>query len=262
MKNLINKTIAIFGIGLSLLTFLIVFFIMIEGWRLRTPLKEGVSNLAGVAQQVLQRIKGGTVRLRAPVDQALGALDRLDSTVRERGGRNEAKEPPMSQILVTLIDRFSHEIEAADQIASSVGEDAVVLNKSLETINRFSRVEAPTLTEELTSLSDRLRELEARLQEFREPVDGLKAGVVQTGIKDVLARTQTFRKVLGRMQKALEKTQDLLAVKRKALIKMEENLLFKIDLGTIALSLLCPLLMAGQVSLLFASWRMFRRLAY
>jgi hypothetical protein len=43
------------------------------------------------------------------------------------------------------------------------------------------------------------------------------------------------------------------------LIELEGNLLYLIDLGIFGLSLLCPLLLAGQVSLIRASWRMFRR---
>lgn len=261
MKNLIKKPIAVCGIGLSLLAFLIVFIILIKGWSFRAPLKEGVSGIVEVAQQALRRIEGGTARLQAPVDRALVVLDQVDAAVREGGERVEDRNPPMSQILETLKDRFPQEIEAAVQIASSVGEAVVILNKSLETINRFSRVEVPTLKEELTGLSDGIRETEARLQEFRESIGGIKAGVVQTGVESVLAHTKTFRKPLVRIQQTLEKTKNLLAAKRKAMIEMEMNLLFIIDLGILGLSLLCPLLMAGQICLMLASWRMFRRTA-
>jgi hypothetical protein len=51
MKKAIKKAAALIGMGLSLLALLIVVFILVKGWGLRTPLKEGVSTLAGVAEQ-------------------------------------------------------------------------------------------------------------------------------------------------------------------------------------------------------------------
>ena len=43
MKKAIKKAAALIGIGLSLLALLSVLFILVKGWGLRTPLKEGVS---------------------------------------------------------------------------------------------------------------------------------------------------------------------------------------------------------------------------
>ena len=67
-EKVIRKATALIGIGLSLLALLSVLFILVKGWGLRTPLKEGVSTMAGVAEQALQRIEGGAARLRAPVE--------------------------------------------------------------------------------------------------------------------------------------------------------------------------------------------------
>jgi hypothetical protein len=255
----IKRMAALTGMALSLLAFLIVLLVLVKGWGLRTPLKEGVALLSGVAEQALQRLEGGTVRLRAPLDRALVLLDQLDAAAREWGDRLEAERPQSAQLLVILNDRFSREIEAAVQIGSAIGEAAVVFNKSLETINRFSRMEVPTLTDELAKSFDRFREVESRLQEFRDSVEGLKAGVVQTGVEAITTRTQRFREPLLRIQKALKNTENLLASKRNGLIELEGNLLYLIDLGIFGLCLLCPLLLAGQVSLIRASWRMFRR---
>jgi hypothetical protein len=59
MKKAIRKVAALVGIGLSLLALLGVLFILVKGWGFRTPLKEGVSIIAGVAEQALQRLEGG-----------------------------------------------------------------------------------------------------------------------------------------------------------------------------------------------------------
>ena len=72
-------------------------------------------------------------------------------------------------------------------------------------------------------------------------------------------RIQWFRAPLTRIQKTLENTENQLAARRQALIELERNLLFKIDLGILALSLLCPILMAGQASLLYLFWGRFQR---
>jgi len=259
MKKAIKKAAALIGIGLSLLALLSVLFILVKGWGLRTPLKEGVSTIAGVAQQALQRIEGGAARLRAPVGKALVVLDQVEAAARDRGERVEADGPLSGQILVTLHDRFSQEMEAADQIASVVGEAAKVFNKSLETVSRFSGLEVPALTDELAKVSDRFQEMKNRLQEFRNRGEGLKAGVVQAEVEAFSKGIQWFRAPLTRIQKTLENVENQLADKRKALIELEGNLLFKIDLGILALSLLCPILMAGQASLIYLFWGLFRR---
>ena len=102
MKKAIKKVAALIGIGLSLLALLSVLFILVKGWGLRTPLKEGVSTIAGVAQQALQRLEGGAARLRAPVGKALVVLDQVEAGAREWGRRVEAEGPLSAQILVTL----------------------------------------------------------------------------------------------------------------------------------------------------------------
>jgi hypothetical protein len=259
MKKAIKKMTALIGVGLSLLALLSVLFILVKGWGLRTPLKEGVSTIAGVAEQALQRIEGGATRLRAPVGKALVVLDQMEAATRDWGRRVEAEGPLAVQILVTLHDRFFQELEAADQIASAVGEAARVFNKSLETVNLFSGREVPALTDEFVKASDRFQEMKNRLQEFRDTVEGLKAGIVQAEVGAVSNRLQWFRAPLTRIQKTVENTENQLAAKRKALMELEGDLLFKIDLGILALSLLCPILMAGQVSLLYLFWKLFRR---
>jgi hypothetical protein len=259
MKKVIRKVTALIGIGLCLLVLLGVLFILVKGWSLRIPLKDGVSTLAGVAEQALQRLEGGVARLRAPVGKALVVLDQVEAAAREWGRRVEAEGPPSVQILVTLHDRFSQEMEAADQIASVVGEAAQVFNKSLETISRFSGLKAPPLTDEWAKVADRFQEMKNRLLEFRDSVEGLKAGVVQDEVEAFSKRIQWFRAPLTRIHKTLENTENQLAAKRQALIELEVNLLFKIDLGILALSLLCPILMAGQASLIYFFWGLFRR---
>jgi archaellum component FlaC len=259
MKKAIKKVAALIGIILSLSALLIVLFILVKGWSLRTPLKEGVSTLAGVAEQALQRIEGGVARLRTPVGKALVFLDQVEAVTGEWGRRAEAEGPQSVQILVTLHDHFSQEMETADQIASGVSEAAQVFNKSLETISRFSGLKVPALTDELAKVSDRFQEIKKRLQEFRDAVEGLKAGVVQAEVEAISHRIQWIRAPLTRIHKALENTENQLAARRQALIELEGDLLFKIDLGILALSLLCPILMAGQVSLIFYFWGIFRR---
>ena len=259
MKKAIRKAAALIGIGLSLLTLLIVLFILVKGWGLRTPLKEGVSALAGAAEQALQRLEEGAARLRAPVGKALVVLDQVEVSAREWRGRVEAEGPLSGRILVTLHDRFSQEMEAADQIASVVGEAAQVFNKSLGAVSRFSGLEVPTLTDEWAKVSDRFQEMKNRLQGFRDTVEGLKTGVVQAEVEAFSNRIQWFRAPLTRIQKTLENTENQLTARRKVLMELEMDLLFKIDLGIIALSLLCPTLMAGQASLVYLFWGLFRR---
>jgi len=115
------------------------------------------------------------------------------------------------------------------------------------------------LTDEWAKVSDRFQEMKIRLQEFRGTVEGLKAGVVQAEVEAFSNRIQWFRAPLTRIQKALENTEHQLAARRQALMELEGNLLFKIDLGILALSLLCPILMAGQASLIYLFWKLFRR---
>ena len=259
MKIAIKKVAAVIGIGLSLLALLCVLFILVKGWGLRTPLKEGVSTIAGVAEQALQRLEGGAARLRAPVGKALSVLDQVEAAAREWGQRVEAEEPLSGQILVTLHDRFSQELETADQIASVVAEAAQMFNKSLESVGRFSGSEVPALTDELAKISDRFQEMKNRRQELRDTVEGLKAGIVQAEVEAFSNHIQWFRVPLTRIRKTLENTENQLAAKRQALMELEGNLLFKIDLGILALSLLCPILMAGQASLMYLFGGLFRR---
>jgi hypothetical protein len=259
MKQAFKKIAALTGIGLSLLAFLVVLIILIKGWELSTPLKEGVSSLSLVAQQALQRLEGGLVRLRTPVGRALSALDQLDAAVREGRGRSETDWTQFNQGLATLHERFAREIEAGFEIASVVGEAASVFNRSLGTISQFSRGGVPPLQDELARIADQFQEMRNRLQESHEAVDGLKTEAIRAGEETVLHRIREFRAPLTWVQKTLEGTENFLGAKRRALMDLEANLLFDIDLGILGLTLLCPLLMVGQVSLIWALGLVFRR---
>ncbi len=259
MNKAIRKVAALIGIGFSLLALLSVLFILVKGWGLRTPLKEGVSTIAGVAGQALQRLEGGAAHLRVPEGKALVVLDQAEAAAREWGGRVEAEGPQSGQILVTLHDRFSQEMAAADQIASVVGEAAQVFNKSLGAVSRFSELAVPTLTDEWIRVSDRFQEMNNRLQEFRDTTEGWKAGVVQAELEAFSNWFQWFRAPLTRIRKTIENTEHQLAPRQKALMELEADLLFKIDWGILALSLLCPILMVGQASLIYLFWGLFRR---
>jgi uncharacterized protein YukE len=115
------------------------------------------------------------------------------------------------------------------------------------------------LTDEWAKVSERFQEMKNRLQKFRGTVQEMKAGVVQAQVEAFSNRIKWFRAPLTRIQKTLENTENQLAARRQALMELEGNLLFKIDFGILALSLLCPILMAGQASLLYLLWGWFRR---
>jgi len=259
MKKAMMKIAALIGMGLSLLALLIVLFVLVKGWSLQTPLKDSVSTLSDVAQKALLRLEGGADRLRTPVDNALVILDQVDATAREWGEMPEKGRPLSAQLLETAGDRFSREIETVVHLTSTIGQAVVVFNQTLETFNRFSSVKVPTLSDELTKISEQILEMKNRLQEFRDTVDGLKVGAVPSGVEGVLSRTQWFRAPLTRIRRNLEGLANLLADKRNKLMELEGNLLFYIDLGVLALSILGPVLIAGQAALGWASWRLFRR---
>jgi hypothetical protein len=154
---------------------------------------------------------------------------------------------------------LAQETELGFQIASAFGEAASVFNRSMETINRFSGWEVPPLKDELAKLADQFQELRNRLEAFRDAVDGWKAGAIQTGVEAVLSRSREVRAPLIRVGKILEGTENSLAAKRRALMNLEATLLLDVDLGILGLTLLCPLLMAGQISLIWALGRLFRQ---
>ncbi len=62
-----------------------------------------------------------------------------------------------------------------------------------------------------------------RLQEFRDSVEVLKAGVVQAEVEAFSNRIQWFRTPLTGSGRTLENTENQLAAKRQALMELEGN---------------------------------------
>ena len=258
MKQVLKKLVAMILAVLSLLIFLIVLFVLFKVWGLHTSLKEGVAALSGGTQQAIERFEESTDRMQTSVNQALNTLGQMEDAIRERKGRLEPENPLSNPVLHTLHERFSQNIEAGFQVALAVSEAAATINTSLETLNRFSILKVPTFTDELTRLAERFQGMKNLMHEFRYDLEGLESGVSVIKIEAILIKTQSFRVPLNQVQKALDGLVNILVAKRKDIIELEGNLLFYINLGALAFSLLCPLLMAGQVCLLLRSWKWLR----
>lgn len=250
--NVLRKILAIIVMILAGLGMVLCAAGLIGAWVVNAPAKNAVTGALGavesyaaLANQTLQGVGDNVSEVKAEVEQVNQRLANV--TDQDRAQLAAAVQQKLDQTIGPKLER-------ANATANAIGQTAVKLNQTLESVNRIPGVAVPTFTDELQAIGARVQDAEAAVAEVRSTVsdanfDGSRAQ----------AATARITSGLNTVQETLTKAQARLASASTAVTAVGARVTGWIDLISIFSSLLFVLFGAGQFFLFKAALNWFRR---
>jgi membrane-associated HD superfamily phosphohydrolase len=128
----------------------------------------------------------------------------------------------------------------------------------LVTLNRLPGIAVPTLTDQLSAVSQRAQEAQAAVQDFRTTLADLKAGVVTNVVEAITTRTAKIDAALARIQAIVNKYQAAVTRAQERVTSTSNNILLLIDLSAVSLTILLLIFAVGMVLLIYVCWQYVR----
>jgi hypothetical protein len=249
--NILRKSLAVIVMILAALGLLLCVGGLVGGWavnesatRLATGAFGTVEQYARVAGQAVQFLGGNLSEVKAEVDAVNAQLANL--TAEDR-----------AQAIVAIRERLDTtvlpKIERARATANTLGETAVNLNQTLESVNRIPGVNVPTFADELGRIG-------AGLQNVKSAAESVRAAVSDVNVDGarVLAAVNEVNNGLGTIEQNLNMADVRLARAASAAATAATAAPGWIDTASVIVTLLALLFGVGQVTLFIAALNWFK----
>ena len=174
------------------------------------------------------------------------------------GNRFETNSPLVDTFNQLVNTTLAPSLEKVSTAATAVHDAVVALNSKLELLNRLPNVQVPTLTNQLSAVSDRAQEAQTGVQDLQTSLSDVKSGLVTTVVAAVTQRTARIDAALVRIQDAVNTYQATVTRTQQRVTSTSNAVLLLIDVGTVSLTLLFIIFATGLVLLMWVCWQFIR----
>jgi len=225
---------------------------VIGAWAVNDPATQAatgalstIEQYSALGGQTVELVGGNVSDIKGAVDEANQALANV--TAADRAQFIESVKARLDETIAPKLTR------AADA-AQAIGQTAVSINTTLESVNRIPGVNVPIFTDELQTVG-------ARLQAVSAGVEQLRATLSETTFDATRLRSATGEVVtqLSAVESALNTAQARLSGLSEAAATTAARVPGWIDSISLIATLLCILFGAGQVFLFKAGLDWFKR---
>ena len=160
-------------------------------WAAYGPARNSVITVSNSLVQSLQVADKGLTRANGYVQTARQTLTDVNNTATQLGDHASTNSPLITALSQRIDTKLAPVLRQAQTTASSIHDAVLKVNGALLALNRFPGVTVPTLSDQLTAISDRAQDAQSAAQDLRVTLANIKAGVVtkaETTIKQVTAR--------------------------------------------------------------------------
>jgi uncharacterized protein YukE len=231
---------------------------MVGVWFVRAPARSGVTDVAATMTHALETVDNGLGRVNTQVQDARQTLTQVNDAAAKLGNRVKANSPVVSALSQLVENDLAPRIEKARTTAFAIHDAVVSVNSTLMALNRLPSVTVPTLTGELSAVSERAQEAQTAGQDLRATVADVKAGLVTKAEEAVTKVTTRIDAALARIQATVNKYQAPVTRTQERIATARDRLLLLIDVVTVSLTLLLAIFAAGQLLLIYVCWRFVR----
>ena len=227
-------------------------------WVARGSARDTVTALSTALNGTLAAVDQALARVGARADQGRQALARVNNAASKLGDRIEEGSPALNALASAVRDDLAPKIADTRAQAATLRDGVVSVNAMLETLNRTSFIAVPTLTDELSAVSERVEAAQSDAQELRASIAEARAGASANLVAAVTARTIAIDNGLAQIQAAMGKQQATLAQRQQQVSDLSDTLLRAINLLVLLLTVLFLVFAAGQVLLIYVCWQYIR----
>ena len=178
--------------------------------------------------------------------------------IRDRGNRIDANSPLVDKFNQLVNTNLAPSLEKLSTATAAVHDAVVSLNSKLELLNRLPNVQVPTLTNQLSAVSDRAQQAQTAVQDLQTSLADVKSGLVTTVVAAVTQRTARIDAALARIQDTVNTYQATVARTQRRVTSTSNLILLLIDVSVVSLTLLFIIFAIGLVLLMWVCWQFVR----
>ena len=228
-------------------------------WIVHGPAISGVTDVTATLTHTLGTVNNGLTRVNTQVQDARQTLTQVNTEAAKLGNRVQANSPIVTKLSQLVDTALAPRIENARTTASSIHDAVVSFNALSVVLNRLPATTAPRLNDALASVSDHTREAQARVQDLRVTLAGVKAGLVTNAEAAVTQLTSRIDAALGRIQGIVNQYQAKVTNTQTRLTSTSNTLLLLMNVLAVSLTILFLMFAAGLVLLLYVCWQYVRK---
>src|SRR5947209_8400244 len=146
-------------------------------WLAFAPARSDVTNVAGTMTHALEIVDNGLGRVTGQVQDARQTLTQVNDEAARLGDRIQANSPVVSRLNQLVNNDLAPLIENVRTASFAIRDAVVAFNTLSALIDRLPGVAVPTLSGELSALSERAQEPRAAVQDLSATVADVKAGI-------------------------------------------------------------------------------------
>ncbi len=220
--------------------------------------RSAVTDVTTVTTKTLVVVNNGLGRVNTQVQDARQKVTQVNDAAAKLGNRIQASSPLVDKFNQLVNNDLAPRIQKVSTTASSIHDAVVSLNSKLELLNRFPNIQVPTLTSQLSAISDRAQEAQSAVQDMRTSLTDVKAGLVTTVVAAVTQRTARIDAALARIQGTVNTYQATVTRTQNRVTATSNAILLLIDVGVVSLTLLFIIFAVGLALLVWVCWQFVR----
>lgn len=228
-------------------------------WIVRQPARHSVTVLSTFVNGKLGIVDQALARVSARADDGLQALAQVNNAASKLNDRLEESSPVVAALTGVVHDDLAPTIAEIRAQAVVLHDGVVSVNVLLETLNSFGFITVPTLSEELSAISERVDAAQSDVQELRIAINEARTAASANLVAAVTARTIKIDNVIAKIKSTAVKYRAVVAQKRQQVTGLSRRLLRAINLIVLLLTALFLGVAAGQVLLIYVCWQYVRR---
>jgi hypothetical protein len=236
---------------ITLLGFLLNVVALVGIWAVYTPTRNAVTDVASTMTRALTVVDNGLTRVNTQVQNARQTVTEVNDTAAKLGDRIQANNPLVTALSQRVDNELVLRVENARTTAVAIHDGVVTVNSTLVTLNRFPGVSVPTLSNVLSSISERAQEAQTAVQDLRVTVANIKAGTVAKAGAAITHVTSRIDDALARIQDTVNKYQAKGTDTQKRMDGISNTILLLLVVGAVSLTLLLIIFEVGLVLLLY-----------
>jgi len=256
--NIVGRILVTLLMLLAVLGFLISVAGIAGVWVARSYARSAVIDVTTVTTKTLTAVNNGLVRVHTQVQDARQKVTQVNDAAAKLGNRINANSPLVDKFNQLVSTNLAPSLEKVSTTASAVHDAVVSLNSKLEVLNRLPNIQIPTLTSQLSAVSDRAQEAQSAVEDMRTSLTDVKAGLVTTVQGAVTQRTARIDAALARIQDTVNTYQATVTRTQTRVTATSNAVLLLLDVGVVSLTLLFIVFAIGLVLLLWVCWQFVR----
>jgi membrane protein implicated in regulation of membrane protease activity len=249
-------------VTLLMLLAVLGFLISVAGiagvWVARSYGRSAVIDVTTVTTKTLSVVNNGLERVNTQVQDARQKVTQVNDAAAKLGNRIQANSPLVDKFNQLVNTNLAPSLAKVSTTAATIHDAVVSLNSKLELLNRLPNIQVPTLTNQLSAVSDRAQQAQTAVEDMRTSLTDVKAGLVTTVGAAVTQRTVRIDTALARIQDTVNTYQATVTRTQTRVTAISNTVLLLIDVGVVSLTLLFIIFAIGLVLLLWVCWQFVR----